>query len=70
MAQELQIRGRDAALQCDRVMDQLLTDAKVSGEIRTAFLVAFEIGEPMFFFNLKIPQRGHVSAYERDPQLA
>lgn len=53
MAQELQIRGRDAALQCDRVMDQLLTDAEVSGEIRTAFLVAFEIGEPMFFFKEK-----------------
>ena len=34
-------------------MDQLLTDAKVSGEIRTAFLVAFEIGEPMFFFKEK-----------------
>ena len=53
MAQELQIRGRDAALQCDRAMDQLSIDAEVKGEIRTAFLVAFEIGEPMFFFKEK-----------------
>ena len=53
MAQELQIRGRDAALQCDRVMDQLSGDEEVKSEIRTAFLVAFEIGEPMFFFKEK-----------------
>ena len=53
MDQDLQIRGRDAALQCDRAMDQLSGDEEVRGEIRTAFLVAFEIGEPMFFFKEK-----------------
>lgn len=45
-----QVRGRDAALECDRALDRLAGDEALKTEIRTAFLVAFEIGEPMFFF--------------------